>query len=547
MGLYQIKPEIQRFISSGEPEVLCIQGKWGVGKTYAWNVLLEAAKKSQNIGLDSYSYVSLFGLSSIDEVKRQVFENTVPIARIGKGPTPETLKQMYEDRLRTWKPAIDIVAAMFRRGQAADAVYQAAFLGVRNQLICFDDFERAGGQLDELSVLGLASQLRWERDCKIVFLLNDEKISKEDLFRENIEKVADLTLQFTLTSDEAFEIALAEAAPTTSYLKDPIRALGITNIRIIKQVERLFGQFLELGSNFEDGLNQQAAGTLTLGVWLEREPTVAPDRAYLKKYNSFAALKNDEKSDQEKGWDSGLIKLGFHGYDEFSEALLDAAHAGYFDKDTLLPIATKRNAEFIGEERTPHFRKAWEEIYWGKLVVDEDAFLANLLESAKNELAFLSVRDMSALVRQVRQLSDSTTAGEIVEKYVAQVNWKHAEFRNYAPAQYFAGESLDKQLLERLEAGRKEWISSLPLEGILDQLAADQGIGQPELDRLSAVGVDELIEWLESKQGPDFSQLIRRLTTYREMEQPLRKALTKVSKNQPLTQMKFKNFIESED
>lgn len=30
--------EIQRFLASGEAEVLCVKGRWGVGKTYAWRI-----------------------------------------------------------------------------------------------------------------------------------------------------------------------------------------------------------------------------------------------------------------------------------------------------------------------------------------------------------------------------------------------------------------------------------------------------------------------------------------------------------------------------
>ncbi|MFT5036695.1 MAG: Cdc6-like AAA superfamily ATPase [Candidatus Azotimanducaceae bacterium] len=61
MSVKVIHEEIERFIKSPEPEVLCIKGRWGVGKTFAWNKFInEAASES---ALRHYSYVSLFGLN----------------------------------------------------------------------------------------------------------------------------------------------------------------------------------------------------------------------------------------------------------------------------------------------------------------------------------------------------------------------------------------------------------------------------------------------------------------------------------------------------
>ena len=33
-----VRNEINRFLLSTEPEVICITGDWGVGKTYTWQL-----------------------------------------------------------------------------------------------------------------------------------------------------------------------------------------------------------------------------------------------------------------------------------------------------------------------------------------------------------------------------------------------------------------------------------------------------------------------------------------------------------------------------
>lgn len=69
MSLELVENEIRRFLSSGEPEVICVSGHWGVGKTYAWNRYVQDAQRKRRFELKRYSYVSLFGINSLDELK----------------------------------------------------------------------------------------------------------------------------------------------------------------------------------------------------------------------------------------------------------------------------------------------------------------------------------------------------------------------------------------------------------------------------------------------------------------------------------------------
>ncbi|HIB8570988.1 TPA: P-loop NTPase fold protein, partial [Klebsiella pneumoniae] len=64
MSLEFIKEQLSDFISSTEPEVMAIQGEWGIGKTYTWNTFLKDNK--DKVAFNRYSYVSLFGINSLD-------------------------------------------------------------------------------------------------------------------------------------------------------------------------------------------------------------------------------------------------------------------------------------------------------------------------------------------------------------------------------------------------------------------------------------------------------------------------------------------------
>lgn len=80
MSIELVNGEIAGFLASAEPAVLCLRGRWGVGKTYAWNEQLAAAKRSGRLALKNYAYVSLFGVNSLDALKFAILEGS---------PTPE--------------------------------------------------------------------------------------------------------------------------------------------------------------------------------------------------------------------------------------------------------------------------------------------------------------------------------------------------------------------------------------------------------------------------------------------------------------------------
>src|SRR6266478_9056950 len=90
MSIELIEQEIRRFLSTSDPEVMSFSGRWGVGKTFAWKKLLKAAQGDGKIPLNSY--VSLFGVNSLEELKYSIFENTVASSDVGVEPSLETLK-----------------------------------------------------------------------------------------------------------------------------------------------------------------------------------------------------------------------------------------------------------------------------------------------------------------------------------------------------------------------------------------------------------------------------------------------------------------------
>ena len=92
MSVEIIKAQIFKFLSSEQPEVMAIKGEWGVGKTFSWKKFLIEACMDKKVKLERYSYVSLFGISSLDSFKYTIFENVVKRELIGTTASIDTFR-----------------------------------------------------------------------------------------------------------------------------------------------------------------------------------------------------------------------------------------------------------------------------------------------------------------------------------------------------------------------------------------------------------------------------------------------------------------------
>src|SRR5690348_13788658 len=178
MNAKQLSLELSRFLRTEDPEVLCISGKWGVGKTYTWNHYLKNAKENRRIKLKRYAYVSLFGLKTLNDFKYALYEATKPVGDIGEELqwddfNPENtsnldlknIRDKFERPVRRIFSFLTNIPLLQNYIGISDSIL---FYTVRNQLICIDDLERAGSGLDVLDVFGLVSFLKEERKCRVV-------------------------------------------------------------------------------------------------------------------------------------------------------------------------------------------------------------------------------------------------------------------------------------------------------------------------------------------------------------------------------------------
>jgi hypothetical protein len=88
----------------------------------------------------------------------------------------------------------------------------------------------------------LVSFLREQRACKIILLLNQSQLkddaSKKE-FADYFEKAIDTKLVFALTTAEAIAIAIDGKDERSASLREHREKLEISNIRVLKKIQRL--------------------------------------------------------------------------------------------------------------------------------------------------------------------------------------------------------------------------------------------------------------------------------------------------------------------
>ena len=73
---------------------------------------------------------------------------------------------------------------------------------ISNTLICIDDLERKGKHLRTADIMGVVSQLKEAKRCKVIFIMNVDELPEDDKkeFETYFEKVVDAVVEFQPTA-----------------------------------------------------------------------------------------------------------------------------------------------------------------------------------------------------------------------------------------------------------------------------------------------------------------------------------------------------------
>jgi hypothetical protein len=371
MSLNMTKEHLAQLLCDTDNKVIALSGQWGSGKTYLWN---EVKSEASDDKIKKALYVSLFGQSSIDQVKRKLIESAIPIAESHSGKL-DALKQLLRTGVK--------IGAEHYKGLAALNDLNLLFMApvmLRNAVIVLDDIERKHDKLGIDEVLGFIDEYSNQHGCRFVLVLNDDQLINQELWKMFREKVIDQELKLDTTPDEAFSIAIRL---TPSLYADALKlasiACDLTNIRIVTKVIKAANRILN-NRQLDQAVIARVVPSIVLfsaiHYWgLKNGPDVqfALNTGSTSDLSDFSRDDGKEptKEDARKAtWRLLMYELGIQSCDEFEVILVEFLESGLFDSDKISAILDRYIAEKQNFEARSKVTAFMRKVYWDHHVSD---------------------------------------------------------------------------------------------------------------------------------------------------------------------------------
>lgn len=241
---------------------IAITGCWGVGKTFFWQNFLKNQTMKEYDHFNSfyyhaskvnyvhifenkkYAYISLFGVESLDALKNEIS------IKLGWNPYSRNVHKHYgipQLLKKTLAQFKDIKFSHYGVSSSSKLVDSLLFGQVKNAIICFDDFERLSEKLKIQDVMGLANQLKIERNCQVILILDESKTIEKNQkkYTEYKEKLIDETIKINSVEPLIRVNTQDIDKPLVDLMVKFAEALEIHNFRFFQKVIKLYMQFRE--------------------------------------------------------------------------------------------------------------------------------------------------------------------------------------------------------------------------------------------------------------------------------------------------------------
>ena len=518
MSIKLVKSQIDRFLASDTPEVISIKGRLGICISFSWNKFLQEAKDINKITLEKYSYVSLFGINSVDQLKRSVFENIVSKKDIGVEPSIKTLNTNTFAVLKSLgKKSINIFKSVSYVQDFAPAFDVLSFLSVNKAIICIDDLERKGDDLPLKDVLGLITLLKEQKKCKIILLFNDAEENLEE-YKKYREKAVDIEFLFDPTAEECSDIALNNCVPEFQLLKTLLIALDIKNIRVIKKIERLIDYLIPLLNSYDPDVLHKAIRSVTLFSWCHYcSIEGAPEIDYVRNLhpNNISLFmkqdKNSEVNEKHVKWDVILNAYGYKITDQFDIVLMDGVLNGYFNDVELTQKAEEFNKQTLLSRLDNSFFKAWELYYDsfednGTFVLDK--IYSSFLAGAKN----ITPSNLNETVKLFKDYGEYGLATKLIDVFI---DARIIETSLFKKEHYdFFGYAFDSEIISRFAEQCIQDSAVETAESVLSRIAIKNAWNREDISVLASTTPEEYYLLFKKLRGDILSSYIEKCLSF---------------------------------
>ncbi len=239
----QIDKIITDYVSAKDTDyAIMIDGEWGAGKTWYWeNVLTEQIKQiptkdntEEKPLMYNVAKISLFGISSVDDLRIKLFEETNSFFANKKVKTGTKFAGLF----------INKIASVFNVSEtnAKDlaGLLEVFSVNLDHYVLCFDDLERIKTDL-LIELLGYINTLVEQDKVKVVFICNENELKDVDYhkYKEKIVRfthtikadISKMVVEFAQGRNEEYARYLIERK---NFIASVFQKGNCSNLRTLK-------------------------------------------------------------------------------------------------------------------------------------------------------------------------------------------------------------------------------------------------------------------------------------------------------------------------
>jgi hypothetical protein len=345
--------------------VVALNGEWGIGKTHFWNAFIEKnlIKEQEE---KKIAYISLFGKDKLSDIESDI------ILQVSKRAKIKENLDKYIGSIGIYGAKISSLVALIPKSDFRDTI------------ICFDDFERKSKKIDSADILGLITQFKEQKNCKIIMIYNEIEILDKKVLSNYKDKVIDYELHYKPTVKESYLTVSSRLKAFTSYPLKYLNSKGINNIRVIKRLINSLNDFEFLASELIDYpiIEEEIIYNLM------RLSTVNAkysdfDLNKLIKYVEKKRLSENKKFDIDNEFENMLYLLDINNDYFFSNEILENIiyyiKNSIIDKESLLKIIKEKKLNYEKDKIGIEVRNVYLE-YTYNLKYDSNKFVKDMSE-----------------------------------------------------------------------------------------------------------------------------------------------------------------------
>jgi hypothetical protein len=418
MTLKSTKSHLVQLLADPDNRVVALSGKWGTGKSHLWREVREA---STDTSIGNALYVSLFGLTDMNQFKLKIVQSVIPNA--------ERNPAIWE-QVQTGYGAVKKVLKSLHPGFSA--LDELALLAVpsmlKNRTIVLDDIERKHDKLNIDEVLGFIDEYTQLHGARIVIILNSDKLADKGIWDKMREKVIDEEVRLDTSPSEAFEIAISlRPSPYAELIRATVETCQLTNIRIIGKVVKTVNRLLEGRGQLSDAVLRRTipSSVLLAAIYyngIEDGPTfdfVLNSDAFdvwakpggTPVQNEDATM--DKTAKQQGEWKLLMQKLGIFNADKYELLVVEYLESGLIDPEEVGVVITRYVNEVDATRAHQQVQQLREDVFWNHRLTD-----AALLERARALIPQIRYFDASTVTYLHDVISQLPDGAEVAEKIV---------------------------------------------------------------------------------------------------------------------------------